>query len=75
MARRADGAWRLHRSLVAADLHLLHHARRRVPALRKTDAGHFEFARGNVAVTELGDTIFDLFVRWVPHTPKEQGKK
>lgn len=64
MARRAGGVWRLHSSLVGADLELLRHARRRVPELRSTDAGEFEFARGNRTEDDLGRPIFDLYVRF-----------
>lgn len=65
MARRANGAWRLHRSLVAADNHLLRHAQRRVKALRPTDTHVFEFARSSPTTDELGRQIFDLYVRLV----------
>lgn len=64
MARRAGGRWRLHRSLAAADFHLLRHAQRRVPALKPTPEGWFEFALGNQAVDELGVKRFDLYVRF-----------
>lgn len=66
MAMQASPVWRLHRSLAGADHHLLQHARRRVPALKKTDAGSFEFARGNVGMDDLGKERFDLYVRWIP---------
>lgn len=66
MAQRADGAWRLHRSLAAADDHLLQHARRRVPALKATDTHVYEFARNSPTNDELGKPIFDLYVRYVP---------
>lgn len=64
MARKADGAWRLHSSLVAVDLNLLHHARRRVKALRPDEHGHFEFARRNVGLDEFDRRVFDLFIRY-----------
>lgn len=64
MARRAKGVWRLHSALVGADMHLLRHARRRVPELAATDEGEFEFARGNRAQDDLGRSIFDLYVRY-----------
>lgn len=66
MARKADGAYRLHSSLVAVTPHILHHARRRVRALRPQPDGIFEFARGAVGENDLGETIFDLYVRFVP---------
>lgn len=66
MARQASGAWRLHPSLATADAHLLHHARRRVRALRPTNTHTFEFARGDAGVDELGRPIFSLYVRYVP---------
>jgi len=64
-ARAAGGAWTLHSSLAVADLHLLHHARRRVRALRPDSDGQFEFARGNVAQDELGKTVFSIHIRFV----------
>lgn len=66
MARKADGAWRLHPDLVAVDLHLLHHARRRVRALKPSATHRYEFARANDAKTDLGVTVFDLYIRHVP---------
>jgi hypothetical protein len=66
MARKADGVWRLHPDLVAVNIHLLHHARRRVRALRKDKGGHFEFARRNNTVDRYGMPVFDLFIRYVP---------
>jgi len=72
MARRADGAYRLHPSLAAVDHHLLHHARRRVRALRPTAEGRFEFARGNVGTDELGTTRFDLWVRYVKNEERKR---
>jgi hypothetical protein len=66
MARQADGRWRLHRSLVAVGPHILVHARRRVPELKPTTTHTYEFARGAVGRNDLGETVFDLFIRWVP---------
>jgi hypothetical protein len=65
MARKAGGAWRLHTSLVAVTPHTLQHARRRVRALRPQPDGVFEFDRGAVGENDLGETIFDLYVRFV----------
>lgn len=65
MARESDGVWRLHPDLVAVNLDLLHHARRRVRALQPSQAGTFEFARGNEGVNDLGVKVFDLYVRHV----------
>lgn len=66
MARAADGAYRLHTALVAVTPHTLHHARRRVRELQPTDDHVYEFARGAVAKNDLDETIFDLYVRYVP---------
>lgn len=64
MARANPDVWRLHSDLVAVNLDLLHHARRRVRVLRPTKDGRFEFARSNEGEDELGRTVFDLFVRY-----------
>lgn len=66
MARRADGVWRLHPSLAAADQHLLQHARRRVRALQPTKTHVFEFARGEAGSDDLGRPLFSLYIRYVP---------
>lgn len=65
IARDAGGAYRLHPDLVAVTHHTLHHARRRVRALRPTSTHCYEFARGNDAKTDLGVVVFDLYVRYV----------
>lgn len=74
MARAADGAWRLHRDLVAVTPDLHRHAQRRVKALRPTETGRYEFARANVGVDDLGLPIFDLFVRWQPTAKENHGR-
>lgn len=73
MARRADGAWRLHPSLATSDLHLLQHARRRVRALRPTTDYRYEFARGEAGEDDLGNPLFSLYVRVRYYTPEEKG--
>ena len=65
-ARSSPGVWRLHSTLVHADEHLVKHAQRRVLVLQSTNEGHFEFSRRNRGINDLGITVFDLFVRWVP---------
>jgi hypothetical protein len=66
MARQSSPTWRLHTDLAAITLETLHHMRRRVPALAADEAGHFEYARGVEAKDDLGVTIFDCFIRYVP---------
>lgn len=66
MARQSSPAWRLHSDLSAVTLDTLHHARRRVPALRPDQDGEFQYARGAEAKDDLGRKVFDLFIRYVP---------
>jgi hypothetical protein len=66
MAREAGGAYRLHPDLATVTHHTLHHARRRVRALRPTDTHVYEFARGTEALNDLGEHVFDLYIRFTP---------
>lgn len=63
-ARSAPGVWRLHPALITVTPHLERHARRRVRALRSTEAGTYRFARHNQTVDHLGRTVFDLLVKY-----------
>ena len=65
-AKAQPGRWFLHPTLVSCDDHLYEHARRRVPALRPTADGSFEFKKMNRGRTELGAEVYDLFTRFVP---------
>ncbi len=70
-ARAHPGVWRLHSHLVAVTPHLHRHAVRRVPVLRPTASGHFEFRRANIGPDPLGRPVFDLRIRWVPATKEK----
>ena len=72
MARSAGGVWRLHPDLAAVTPHLLRHAQRRVPSLYPRGGHVYEFARGNEAVNDRGETVFDLYVRVRYYTPEEK---
>lgn len=66
MARSAGGVWRLHPDLAAVTPNLLRHAQRRVPSFFPRGGHVYEFARGNEAVNDRGETVFDLYIRYVP---------
>lgn len=65
MARRADGAWRLHPSLAVASDHTLAHMRRRVPELWPDAHGRFDFLRGQGGKDSLGREVFSIYVRYI----------
>lgn len=65
-AQETPGAWRLHPSLVSVTDELLRHARRRVPELQPTTRGAFAFAPRHRIKNEVGQTVFDLYLRWEP---------
>lgn len=69
--RSQPGVWFLHPTLVTANEALLRHARRRVPPLRPTDSGRFEFTRTNHGQDRLGRPVFDLYIRYVPTRNEE----
>ena len=68
MARRANGAWRLHPDLASVRPSLAEHARLRVRQLQPTPEGSFEFLRRNRSLDDLDRPIFDLYVRFVTST-------
>lgn len=66
LARSTPGVWRQHRSLVSVNEHLYRHVRRRVPALRPDDGGHFQFRHGHRGIDMLGRDVFDLKIQYRP---------
>lgn len=66
MTRSSPNVWRLHPSLAASTKDFRRHARRRVPLLQPSDAGHYEFQTRNEARDDLGRLVRDLWVRFVP---------
>lgn len=66
MARRANGAWRLHPALTSCNPHLLAHAVRRRPELRPTETHEFQYAKSDTGFDDLGRPRISIYVRFVP---------
>ena len=64
MARRANGAWRLHSDLAGVTTSTHDRVLRRVRELRPTAEGRFGFTKRNLVVDEFGDERCDLYVRY-----------